>query len=217
MPVKFFHFPFKPNRYPIKTMSSDNTDFQIPESHLNILKIVSAMAWADGKLDKEEIDVLMEQFKVDLPVDPQPIVYLEENITFYDPFSTNPIIYEQIETRIKSESAFKDILWDYKDNPIPLPELVCKLGSIEDRCLAVKLSYMVIKACADKEGDLISPQEKVVYRQLLELTQLDNETVKKIEWKASQELEKFQHPFKALLHNVKSFLGKKITLQGLES
>ncbi|BAQ65935.1 hypothetical protein [Geminocystis sp. NIES-3709] len=191
----------------------EKLDFQLPESHLNILRVLSAIAWADGDLSKEETAVLIEQFKVDLPVDPQPIAYLEDNMTLYDPFSANPLVYELIEARIKAESAFKDILEGYKYNPIPLVDLVSRITTIEDRHLTVKLAYMVIKASPDDEGNLICSQEKFVYRQLIDLLNLDSEVVKKIEWEASQELDKFQHPFKALIDNIKNFFGQKITLE----
>ncbi|MGI0482694.1 TerB family tellurite resistance protein [Geminocystis sp. CENA526] len=195
---------------------SEKTSFQLPESHGNILQILCAVAWADGDLSQEETDVLIEKFKTDLPVDPEPIAYIEDNMTLYDPFSTNPLVYEQIEARIKAENAFKDILNDYKYNPIPLKDLAPRLESIEDRYLAVKLAYMVIKASPDDEGNLICREEKAVYRQLVELLKLDNDTVTKIEMEASQELDKFQHPFKALIHNVTSFLGQKVTLEGIK-
>ncbi|WP_017293188.1 tellurite resistance TerB family protein [Geminocystis herdmanii] len=195
---------------------SEKIDFQLPESHSTILQILSAVAWADGDLSQEETEVLIEQFKTDLPVDPEPIAYMEDNMTLYDPFSTNPVVYEQIEARIQAESAFKDILNNYKYNPIPLTDLVSRLSSIEDRCLTVKLAYMVIKASADDEGNLICPDEKAVYRQLVELLELSNDIVTKIELEASQELDKFQHPFKALIHNVTSFFGQKVTLESIK-
>lgn len=185
-------------------------EFYLPESHLNILRVVSAVAWADGDLSQEETEVLLESFKIDLPTDPEPIAYLEDNMTLYDPFSSNPLVYEQIEARIKAESAFKDLLENYRHHPIPLNELTPHLTSIEDRYLTVKLAYMVIKASPDEEGNLISSGEKKVYRELLDLLDIDDETVKKIEWEASQELEKFQHPFKAFISNIVSFLTQKI-------
>jgi uncharacterized membrane protein YebE (DUF533 family) len=195
---------------------SEKIDFQLPESHCNILQILCAVAWADGDLSEEETNVLIEQFKTDLPVDPEPIAYMEDNMTLYVPFSTNPLVYEQIEARIKAENAFKEILNNYKYNPVSLKDLVPRLDSIEDRYLAVKLAYMVIKASPDDEGNLICREEKAVYRQLVELLKLDNDTVTKIEMEASQELDKFQHPFKALIHNVTSFLGQKVTLEGIK-
>ncbi|MBL1209934.1 TerB family tellurite resistance protein [Geminocystis sp. GBBB08] len=191
-------------------MEKSNVYFS--ESHLNILHLMSAIAWADGNLSKEETDVLLELFKTDLPVDPEPIAYMGDNMTLYDTVSANPAIYEQIQERIEAELAFKDILNSYKNNSIPLEDLVAPIKTIEDRCLAIKLAYMVVKASADDEGNLISASEKVIYRQLLQLLEIEENLVKKIEWEADKELEKFQHPFKAFMANVKKILFKKIEI-----
>lgn len=193
---------------------TEKLNFELPQSQLNILHLVSAIAWADGDLSTEEGDVLMEQFKANLPPEDQLIVYLDNNLTLYDSFSpdANVLIYEQIQARIEAVSAFKEILQSYKNNPVALEDLVAPIKTIEDRSLAVKLAYMIAKASADKDGNLICSQEKAVYRQLIELLQLNNDLVQKIELEADKELEAFQHPFKAFIDNVKDILLKKIEL-----
>ncbi|BAQ61293.1 hypothetical protein GM3708_1699 [Geminocystis sp. NIES-3708] len=193
---------------------TEKLSFYFPESQLNILHLVSAIAWSDGDLSTEESDVLIEQFKANLPTDPEPIVYLDNNITLYDSFSpsANPLIYEQIQARMEAESAFKDILESYKNNPVPLEDLVAPIKTIEDRSLAVKLAYMVVKASPDEEGNLICPQEKAVYRKLIQLLEMNSDLVQKIEWEADKKLEKFQHPFKAFIDNLKDILLTKIEL-----
>lgn len=50
--------------------------------------------------------------------------------------------------------------------------------------------------------------KKMVYRQLIQLLNLDPEVVQKIEQRADYELDKFQHPFKAFMGNVKKFSEK---------
>jgi hypothetical protein len=193
---------------------TEKSGFDFPESQLNILHLISAIAWADGDLSTAESDVLIEQFKANLPTDPEPIVYLDDNITLYDSFSpsANPVIYEQIQARIEAESAFKEILNSYKNNPIPLEDLVKPIQTIEDRSLAVKLAYMVVKASPDDDGNLICPQEKAIYRQLIQLLAIDSDLIQKIEWEADKELEQFQHPFKAFIHNLKDILLTKIDI-----
>lgn len=193
---------------------TEKLNFYFPESHLNILHLVSAIAWSDGDLSTEESDVLIEQFKANLPTDPEPIVYLDNNITLYDSFSpsANPLIYEQIQARMEAESAFKDILQSYKNHPVPLEDLVAPIKTIEDRSLAVKLAYMVVKASPDKDGNLICPQEKAVYRKLIQLLEINSDLVQKIEWEADKKLEKFQHPFKAFIDNLKDILLTKIEI-----
>jgi hypothetical protein len=191
---------------------TEKSNFYFPESHLNILHVVSAIAWADGDLSKAETDILMELFKGDFPIDPEPITYLGDNMTLYDTVSANPVIYEQIHKRMEAELAFKDILNSYKQNPVPLEELVAPIKTIEDRCLAVKLAYMVIKAGNNHDSNLICPQEKAIYRQLIQLLEIDNDLAQKIEWEADKELEEFQHPFKAFMENLKKILLKKIDI-----
>jgi len=190
----------------------EESSFHFPESHLNILHLISAIAWADGDLSQEETDVLMELFNADLPIDPQPITYIDENMALYDSMSANSVIYEQVQERIQAELAFKNILDSYKNNPSTLEDLLIPIESLEDRSLAVKLAYMVIKASPDKNGNLICPQEKAIYRKLIQLLNIDGNLVQKIEWEADRELEKFQHPFKAFMENVKNILFKKIEI-----
>ncbi len=186
---------------------TQSTDFNIPESHFNILRILSAMAWADGNLSEEEVDILIDQFKVDLPLDPHPLFYAEDSTALFGSFRESPPISEQLQERIDAELAFKEILISYKYNPTPLPELVAKLKTPEDRCLTVKLAYMVIKASRDpnQKDSLISPGEKEAYRQLLDLVDLEPDLITEVELQANRELDQFQHPFSAFLANLKHF------------
>ncbi|WP_330202388.1 TerB family tellurite resistance protein [Cyanobacterium sp. Dongsha4] len=189
---------------------SDNPSLFLPESQLLILNIVCALAWADDELSEEETEILLEKFKSNLPPEPEPI-YFDDPDPFYNTMGLSSFsVAEQTQARINAEIAFKDILNRYKQNPIPLSDLVSQLKTNEDRCLAAKLAYMVIKASPDNEGNLICPDEKAVYRQLIQLLNLDPEVVQKIEQRADYELDKFQHPFKAFMGNVKKFFLKKI-------
>lgn len=189
---------------------SENPSLFLPESQLLILNIVCALAWADNDLSVEETEILLEKFKANLPPEPE-LMYLDEPDPFYGTTGLSSFtVAEQTQARTNAEIAFKDILNSYKENPIPLPDLVSQLKTNEDRCLTAKLAYMVIKASDDKEGNLISTEEKAVYRQLIQLLNLDSETVQKIEERASYELDKFQHPFKAFMGNVRKFFLKKI-------
>ncbi len=173
------------------------------ESQLNILKILSALAWADGSLSKEEIGILLQEFKDNLPMNNSSVSPQEyPNLTGFN-LDVDLLLIEQIEQRANAELAFKKIINDYHDNPIPITDLVSQIKTIEDKCLTVKLSYLVI-------GVNNKPSKRAVYRQLIQLFNLDDNLVKEIEWEASQELEKFQHPFKALMTNLKNFLYTEI-------
>ena len=188
---------------------SETTSLSLPESHLNILQILSALAWADENLSKEEVELLLEEFKDDLPVDASPIASQEyPSFTGFN-LDVSPILVEQIENRVNAELAFKEIINDYHGNPIPLEDLVSNLKTIEDRCLTVKLAYMLISVGYDPEEHSIHPKEKALYRKLIELLNLDETLVEEIEWEANQDLDQYQHPFKALMNNLKSFLNSK--------
>jgi tellurite resistance protein len=179
----------------------------LPESHVDILHVVSAIAWADGNLTEEESDLLINQFKEDLPPNPTPLLYLEDTPPLFTTLTEDPTISKQLSERITAELALKEIVVEYKYNPIPLAALVKKLKTEEDRCLALKLAYMVIKAGRDHSGELISLEEKKAYRQLVDLLNLDEDLVKEIELQANQDLEKFQHPFQAFISSIKKGLG----------
>lgn len=188
---------------------SETTNLSLPESHLNILNILSALAWADENLSREEIELLLEQFKVDLPVNSTKMVSQDyPNFTGFN-LDANPILLEQIEHRVNAELAFKQIINNYHEKPIPLEDLVPKLETIEDRCLTVKLAYMLISLGYDPQKHSIHPKEKALYRQLIQLLNLDDNLVAEIEWEASQDLDNFQHPFKALMNNIRNFLNPK--------
>lgn len=49
---------------------SENPSLFLPESQLLILKIVSALAWADQHLSAEETEILLEKFKANFPPEP---------------------------------------------------------------------------------------------------------------------------------------------------
>jgi hypothetical protein len=188
-------------------MSEITNNLHLPESHLNILRILSALAWADENLSKEEIELLLEQFKEDLPANTTPISSQEYPIFTGFNLEVSPILLEQMESRINAELTFRKIINSYQDNPIPLADLVSNLETIEDRCLTVKLAYMLISVGYDPQKHSIHPKEKALYRQLIQLLDLDDDLVQEIEWEANQDLDKFQHPFKALLSNIRHFLN----------
>lgn len=191
---------------------SENPSLFLPESQLTILNIVCALAWADNDLSEEETGVLLETFKTNLPPQPELVYFNELDPLFGSIDISSYTINEQTEIRINAEKAFKDIVDNYKKNPIPLSDLVSQLKTEEDRCLALKLGYMVIKASADDDGNLICSQEKKVYRELIELLDLDSGTIESIENRADRELEKFQHPFKVFVKDVKKFFLQKIEI-----
>lgn len=194
--------------YSLFTIKMDSQiQLNLPESHVNILRVVSAIAWADGNLTEEEAKILIHEFNDDLPPNPSPLLYLEEVPPFFNNLVNNDTISEQLSQRITAETALNEIIVEYKYNPIPLQILVEKLVTEEDRCLALKLAYMVIKASPNNQGESISLEEKKAYRQLVDLLKLDCNLVEEIELQASKDLDHFQHPFQAFISNIKETLG----------
>jgi hypothetical protein len=183
------------------------SNLQLPESHLNILRIVSAIAWADGKLSEAELNVIIHGFDPDLPASPSPLLYLEDPQFLFGTSVERETVSKQLSERISAELALKEVIMEYKYNPLPLKVLVDKLATQEDRCLALKLAYMVIKASPNESGQLINMEEKKAYRQLVDLLNLEEDLVREIELQADGDLEKFQHPLQAFLDSLKKALG----------
>jgi len=147
----------------------------------NLLKIVWTMAWSDGEFSEEEQDLLLSYCSE----------LLAEN--------------EQQQAEIKAYLASKSV-------EIPaielLDELVPQLSIEEDRELALKLGYMVI-AISKKTGldSQINLEEKRAYRKLVELLNLPDETVQKIEWAANTDLERQEQPLEILKSLLARFLN----------
>ncbi len=189
---------------------SDLENLRLPESHFNILQILSALAWADGDLSQKEIKILLEEFKEDLPVEPQAISLIDNTGIANLNLEQEAFAFEQMEKRINAELAFQQIIENYHQNPIPLTDLVSKLKTSEDRSLTVKLAYMLICVSYDSKTQTIPLVEKALYRELIQLLNLDNNLVKEIEWEAKKELDEFQHPFKAFITSIGNILNTKI-------
>ncbi len=151
----------------------------ISPQEMNLLRIVCSMAWSDGELSSEELDLLISEFSRLFAQDEDEEVHLEQE------------------------------LHNYVTQNIPLEELVPKLQSEEDRELALKLSYMVIRASRRHPGEaLINPEEKVAYRRLMELLALPEEAIAKIERLADEELEHDHNVIHALTTELRKLLGR---------
>lgn len=146
----------------------------ISPQEMNLLRVVCSMAWSDGELSTEELDLMLSEFSK-LFADSQ-----------------------------EEEQHLQHELQDYVTQNIPLEEAVPKLKTEEDRELALKLSYMVIKASRrNPEEALINPDEKAAYRKLMELLDLSDETIKKVEHIADQELENDHDLMHALIADLR--------------
>jgi hypothetical protein len=127
---------------------------------LSLLRIVCAVAWADGQFSEEErtlLQRLMNRYGGD---------------------------------GLPAGSAAAELTQPtLEENPGLLFDLVKGLASEEDRELALKLSYMMIRCgCSGQEDSGINRAEKAAYRRLVELLGLPEGRIEQIEWAAEEEM-----------------------------
>lgn len=129
----------------------------ISPRQMNLLRIVASMAWADGHLASEEIDLMLDRFSGMFAADAP----------------------QQIQVRHE--------LQDYLMQNIPLEELTPKLQSVEERELVLKLGYEVIQSSSRTPNEpKINPEEAIAYQKLVQLLDLPTDAVQRIETEASE-------------------------------
>jgi hypothetical protein len=119
---------------------------------MNLLRVVAAMAWSDGGLATEEVDVMLDRFSGIFATDaPQKQILRQE-------------------------------LQDYVMQNIPLEELTPKLQTSEEKELVLQLGYEVICSSArTPEESNINEEEAAAYQKLVDLLGLPSETVQRVE------------------------------------
>lgn len=138
-----------------------NPSDRLPSNVGDLLRILCCVAWSDGGISPEERDLLEELVRRYLLPEDRP--------------------------------AAAATLEDLAARELPLEQLdpaVARLATDEDRLLALKLAYMVIRV-GRRDGDAssINRQEKVAYRRLLEGLGLAEADVREAEWAAEKELQ----------------------------
>ncbi len=123
----------------------------ITPRQMNLLRVATYMAWSDGGLAEEEVEVMLDRFcRIFAPEDAQHEVLRQE-------------------------------LRGYLVQNVPLKELAPKLQSQEEKELALKLGYEVISASARTPNEAaINEEEAVAYRQLVDLLELPGAVVQRI-------------------------------------
>jgi hypothetical protein len=123
----------------------------ISPRQMNLLRIVTAMAWSDGDLSVEEVDVMLDRFS--------------------QVFTTNEAVQHQLHQELR----------DYLMQNIPLEELTPQLTSTAEKELVLKLGYEVIAASARVPHESrINEDEAIAYHQLVQALALPDETVQRI-------------------------------------
>ncbi len=131
-------------------------------ANLDLLRILCCVAWSDGEFSAEERGLLAQ---------------LVEQYLVDDAGAAVPP--EAVEAL--AERALQ---------PEALDALIPRLRSEEDRRLALKLGYMMIRV-GQRPGDesSINPLEKVAYRRLVEGLGLGEADIEEAEWAAEHDLE----------------------------
>lgn len=147
----------------------------LPARERDLLRILCCVAWSDGDISRQERHLLEDLVRRYFLPEDRP---------------TATITLEELAAEA-----------------LPIEQLdavVGRLESDEDRLLALKLSYMVIRV-SRRSGDAssINPQEKAAYRRLVEGLALPEAEVREAEWAAEREL----HQHSGLLSILTSRLG----------
>ena len=149
----------------------------ISPRQMNLLRIVSSMAWSDGHLAEEEVDLMLDRFSRLFAKD------------------TN-----------QQQKLYQD-LQDYVTQNIPLEELTPKLTSEAEKELVLRLGYEVIGSSArTPEEDKINEEEAAAYQRLVKLLGLPSETVERVETEAKAELAGNDNIIEILAQQIKSFI-----------
>jgi len=131
------------------------------ERQLDLLQIACSVAWVDGDVSAEEKRLL------------------EQLVARY--FSS--------ENGIDASEEAARLLAAWAVDGALLNEIMARLTVAEDRLLALKLAYMIARVSQRPEDSApINPQEKALYRQLVEGLRLTETEVQEAEWAAEQDL-----------------------------
>lgn len=124
----------------------------ITPHQMNLLRVVTSMAWADGELAQEEVDLMLDRLSG---------LFAKE--------------------ATQKESLSQE-LRDYLMQNIPLEESIAKLVSQEEKELVLQLGYEVISASARTPDEpKINAEEAEAYKKLVKLLNLPEEVLKRVE------------------------------------
>lgn len=124
----------------------------ISPKQMNLLRLVSSMAWADGDLAEEEIDVMLNRFSQIFAKDQAQQEWLQKELR------------------------------DYLSQNIPMEELTPQLQSDAEKELVLKLGYEVIRSSSrTPTEEKINEEEAIAYEKLVQLLDLPQASIDRIE------------------------------------
>ncbi|AFY82663.1 Tellurite resistance protein TerB [Oscillatoria acuminata PCC 6304] len=151
----------------------------ITPRQMNLLRVVTAMAWADGELAAEEVDIMLDRFSRLFSVSPQ------------------------------QQDKLKEELRDYMMQNIPLEELIPKLTTQPERELVLQLGYEVIASSARTPDEPnINAEEAEAYQKLVSLLNLPADVVPRIEAEAEKSLQNEEGIIEKLASQLQAFLNQ---------
>jgi len=149
----------------------------ITPQQMNLLRVVAAMAWADGDLAPEEVQVMLDRLS--------------------GLFAVADGHQEQLKLELQ----------DYLQQNIPLEELIYKLESQADKALVLKLGYEVIYCSSRTPDEPnINMQEAAAYQQLVKLLTLPPGEVSRLEAEAMRELDQIGTVVDAVSQGMGSYI-----------
>jgi len=152
----------------------------ISPRQMTLLRVVAYMAWSDGGLADEEVDVMLNRLSS---------IFAHGNA--------------QIESLQKE-------LRSYLMQNIPLEELVPRIQSYEERKLVLRLGYEVIRANTRSPGEAaINADEADAYDRLKQLLSLPDSDVQQIQAEVEAEGHEPSDMVNTLAHELQSFVDQQ--------
>lgn len=151
----------------------------ITPRQMNLLRVVTSMAWADGELATEEVNIMLDRFSRLFATDAQQQQNLQQELR------------------------------DYLMQNFPLDELIPKLASSEERELVLKLGYEVIASSARTPDEpKINAEEAEAYQKLVQLLNLPPDVVKRIEAELENAPASHEGLVEQLTHELDDFIHR---------
>ncbi len=152
----------------------------ISPRQMDMLRAVSAMAWADGILEPEEIQMMLDEFA---------------------------ILFAKTDS---DRHSLKLQLREYLGQNIPLEEVIPNIQNFEDRKMTLRLGYQVIQSSRrNPDEPMVNLDEAAAYQRLVRILDLPPEVVADIEAAiAPPEQSQSDGIIKTLAFSLHKLLGK---------
>lgn len=149
----------------------------ISPRQMTLMRIVASLAWSDGNLATEEVNLMLDRFS------------------------------GLFAATAERQQILREELRDYLMQNIPLGELVPKLSSQAEREVVLQLGYEVISASARTPNEsVINPEEEAAYQQLLTLLDLPDDVVQRVEQAAKEDLRQPQGLIDRMTDHLRRFM-----------